>query len=102
MIQVRFTKSIMGKYLEPKIYNFIMDNINHTKDRQDIGVEVGSEMVANAVVYGISLALSSEIMKTAFAVGITPPPVSPSTVTPGGPIGMWVYQALKSSVIQET
>jgi len=102
MTQERFTKSIMGQYLEPKIYKFIMDNINHLRNRRDVDIEIGSELIANAIVYGTSLALSSNIMKAALAVGITPLPVAPATVTPGGPIGLWMYQTLKPSVIKET
>ena len=98
MPQIRFTSSTMGRYLEPKIYKFLIDNINYMKSLTSADPEIGSELIANAISYGISLALSSKFMKSAFAVGIAPPPAP--TVTPGGPLGTWMYAVLEPNVIE--
>jgi len=100
MPQKRFSVSTLGKYLEPKIEKFLIDNINHMKKQNKSVYQDGSEMIANAIAYGVSLALSSSIMQSAFAVGIAPPPVPPSTVTVGGPLGQWMYGVLKPNIIE--
>lgn len=100
MPQKRLSVSTMGKYLEPKIEKFLRDNINHMKKQDSATYRDGSEMTANAIVYGVSLALSSPIMQSVFAVGVAPPPVPPSTVTVGGPLGKWMYAVLKPNVIE--
>ena len=100
MPQRRFSASTLGKYLEPKIEKFLLDNINHMKRQNKLVYQDGSEMIANAIAYGVSVALSSPIMQSAFAVGIAPPPVPPSAVTVGGPLGLWMYAVLKPNVIE--
>jgi len=100
MPQVRFTVSTLGKYLEPKIEAFLKQNIEYMKTQNKATYKIGNEMIANAIVYGIALALSSPIMQSAFAVGIAPPPVPPSAVTVGGPLGQWVYGVLKPNLIE--
>ncbi len=98
MPQIRFSTSALGAYLAPKIISFLKTNIDYMKTLKEGRVEDGAEMVAHAVSYGISLALSSPITKAAFAVGIAPPPAP--TVTPGGPIGIWIYNVLKPNIIE--
>jgi len=98
--QIRFSVSALGKYLEPKIEKFLKDNIDYMKKQNSATYEDGNEMVANAISYGIALALSSPIMQSAFAAGIAPPPVPPSSVTAGGPVGQWMYSVLKPNVIE--
>lgn len=100
MPQIRFSVSTLGQYLEPKIEKFLLDNINHMKRQKNSVYQDGSEMVANAIAYGVSVALSSPIIQSAFAVGIAPPPVPPSAVTVGGPLGQWIYAILKPNVIE--
>jgi len=100
MPQVRFTVSTLGKYIEPKIEAFLKQNIEYMKNQNSASYEIGSEMIANAISYGIAIALSSPIMQSSFAAGIAPPPVPPSTVTPGGPVGQWMYSVLKPNVIE--
>ena len=63
-------------------------------------VEDGAEAIAHAIAHGTSLALSSPIVQSAFAVGIAPVVPAP-TYTPGGPIGKWIYDFLKPSIIEQ-
>jgi len=101
MAQRRFTVSVLGKYLEPKIYDFLMENINHTRNSEELDTEYGAELTANAIAYGISLALSSDFMKLAFDAGIVPIPIPPATVTPGQPLfGSLIYNILKPNLIE--
>jgi len=100
MPQKRFSISALGKYLEPKIEAFLKENIDYMKLQKKSTYEAGSEMIANAIAYGMALALSSSIMKSAFAAGIAPPPVSPSVVTAGGPVGQWIYSTLKPNLVE--
>lgn len=83
MPQIKYSTSAMGAYLTPKIKSFILDNAQATLNDGDISI--GAEIKANAIAYGISLALSSSIFKSAFSAGVVPTPVPPSTVTAGNP-----------------
>jgi len=98
MPQVRFTTSALGAYIEPKIESFLKANINYMKSLKEAKPEDGAEVLANAISYGISLALSSPMMQTSFSLGICPPPIPPSAVTPGGPVGTFIYTALRPQV----
>ena len=100
MQQVRFSVSTLSKYIEPKVEKFIKANVDYMKKQNKATYEDGTEMVANAIAYAISLALSSPQMEAALSVGIAPPPVPPSTVTVGGPLGMWMYAVLKPNIIE--
>jgi len=39
-------------------------------------------------------------MQSSFTLGICPPPIPPSVVTPGGPVGTFIYTALKPQVLE--
>ena len=98
MSQIRFSISTLGQYLEPQINAFLQTNIDYMKTLKQAEPEIGAELKANAISYGISLAMSSPIMKAAFAVGVAPPPAP--IVTPGGPIGTLIYNVLTPNLIE--
>jgi len=100
MPQIRFSTSAMGQYLVPQIKNFIVQNMNATIN--DGSVSIGAEIKANAISYGIALALSSPIFKAALAVGVVPTPVPPSTVTAGNPVlGTSIVNVLSPQVTEQ-
>ena len=91
--------SPMGAYLAPKIKQFILDNAQATVE--DGSVSIGSEMKANAIAYGVALALSSQLFNAALAVAVVPPPVPPATVTAGNPtLGTLVANTLFASTVE--
>lgn len=96
----RRCKSVLGNYLAPLIYKFLLDNANNIKNNNKVTIEFAMEDISNAIEYGWSKAMSSPIMQSAFAFGIAPPPVPPSTVTAGGPVGSLIYSALKPQCIE--
>ena len=98
MAQVRFTTSALGNYIRPKVESFLKDNSTYMQSLKESSLEDGAEAIANAITYGVSIALSSPMVQSAFNVGICPPPVPPSTVTPGGPVGSLIYTVLKSQI----
>jgi len=64
-------------------------------------VDEGLEAIAQAVAYGMGLAWSSPMVKTAFAVGIVPPPVPPVLTTVGNPaFGSSMHSALLGSLTE--
>jgi hypothetical protein len=100
MPQVRFSISALGQYLEPKIESFIMDNVKLVENKRELSSEDGSKIIANAIAYGISLSLSSPILKSAFSLGIAPPPVPPAVATVGGPVGSMINSALQPNLVE--
>jgi len=100
MPQIRFTTSALGNYIEPKIESFLKGNITYMKSLKESSLEDGAETIANAISYGIAIALSSSMMQSSFSLGICPPPIPPSAVTPGGPVGSLIYAALKPQVLE--
>lgn len=99
MPQVKFSLSPLGVSIAPKIIDFIKDNTDYMKTLSEGKVEDGAEAIAHAIVYGVSIALSSPLLKPAFACGIGPPPAP--TVTPGGPIGLMILGVL-TPIVTET
>lgn len=100
MPQVKFSTSAMGMYLAPKIKSFLKTNADFAASLSSASPEDGAEAIAHAISYGVSLAWSSIMVQNAFSVGIAPPPVPPSTVTAGGPVGTLIYNALKPQVTE--
>ena len=98
MPQIKFSTSLLGEYLSPKIISFFKTNTDYMRTLEVGSVEDGSEMIAHAISYGIALALSSTIMKAAFKNGVAPPPAP--TVTPGGPVGTLIYNNLQLNIIE--
>lgn len=99
MPQVKFSTSALGAYLAPKIKAFILSNANATVE--DGSVDIGCEIKANAIAYGVALALSSQIFKSALMPAVVPPPVPPSTVTAGNPtLGITVANMLFSQTVE--
>lgn len=100
MPQTRFSTSVLGVSIAPAIIRFLKENTDYMKTLREGRVEDGAEAIAHAIAYGVSLALSNSIMQTAFAVGIAPVVPGP-TFTPGGPIGVMIYNVLKPNVIEQ-
>lgn len=100
MPQARYATSPLGQYLAPKIKSFIKTNTDFASTLTSSSPDDGAEAIAHAIAYGVSLALSSPILSSAFAAGIAPPPVSPSPVTAGGPVGTMMASALKPQVTE--
>jgi len=100
MPQVRFTTSALGAFIEPKIESFLKANSTYMSSLKESSPEDGAEAIANAIAYGVSIALSSPMMQSSFTLGICPPPIPPSVVTPGGPVGTFIYTALKPQVLE--
>ena len=100
MPQTRFSTSDLGASIAKKIIKFIKENTDYMMTLKEGRVDDGAEAIAHAISYGVSLALSSPIVQSAFAVGIAPIVPAP-TFTPGGPIGKWIYDVLKPNVIEQ-
>jgi len=95
MAVVRKVASPLGKKIQKQIYDFLMVNINATISDKSSTFEVGSELLANAISYGISKVWSSVEMSLAFNnINAIPPIAIPPAVTPGALTGAIIYQEL--------
>jgi len=78
--------SVLEIYLKPKIKQFILTNTSLASAKTSSSSSEGIKDISNAIAYGIALSFSSPSMQLAMnGAFIIPPPVPPSTVTPGLP-----------------
>lgn len=78
--------SSLEEYLQPKIKQFILKNISIASLKSSSSPDDGIKDLSNAIAYGIALSFSSPNLQSAMVGAFNvPPPVPPSTVTPGLP-----------------
>ena len=95
MAVIRKVLSPLGKKIQGEIYDFLMININATVNDRSSTYDIGAELLANAVSYGISKVWSSSEMSLAFnSIAAIPPIAIPPAVTPGALTGTIIYQEL--------
>ena len=101
MPQAKFSTSVLGAFLAPKIKSFLKTNADFAASLSSSSPDDGAEAIAHAIAYGVSLAWSSSIIQGAFAAGIVPPPVPPSPVTAGNPLmGKLIFDSLKPQITE--
>lgn len=94
----RKVNSNLAKFLQGKIYKFLMENINSVRSDSTSTSEIGSEMIAQAIAYGIALTWGSQQMVAAFNDPLAIPPiVIPPAITPGANTGAVIHSALMRS-----
>ena len=81
------TTSVLGKSVVNKISSFI--EANGKAMESDATPEDGAKALANAIAYGVCLALSDAKVQSAFSAGVCPPA--------GGPVGTLIFSPLQAS-----
>ena len=81
---IRRTVSPVGLEIVGPIKDFIQSNATAVRD--DGSVEVGCEMLANAIAFGIAKALSSSALSTSVSTIVNPPATAVGVPVPIGPL----------------
>ena len=101
MPQVKFSTSVLGARIAPKIAQFLKTNAQFIASATSDSPDDAAEAISHAIAYGIAIALSGPELQAALTVGIAPPPVPPVVTTVGLPtMGSLMYQALKPQVTE--
>jgi len=101
MPQVKFSTSVLGARIQPKIESFLKANADFQASATEGKIEDAAEAISHAIAYALNLALSGSELQAATAVMIAPPPVPPSAVTAGLPtMGQLAFNALKPTITE--